>query len=158
MHSRSVALKGRQHAALFVKGQAVCWPIPMSRHRMSSSRWQAGAGHVKYWLGAGRGGFGLSGSECLAPTFYCQVYTTPEADVDSERRLTVKTSEVPIKPPFFATVKSNNYLPNVLTVMDAEADGYDQVTTLMCCLARLGHHCCISCKQHLLFTSSGSLQ
>ena len=85
------------------------------------------AAHVRYWLGAGRGGFGLSASECLAPTFYCQVYTTPEGDIESERSMTVKTSEVPIKPSFFATVKSNNYLPNVLTVMDAQADGFDQV-------------------------------
>lgn len=39
----------------------------------------------------------------------------------------VKTSEVPIKPSFFATLKSTNYLPNVLSVMDAETDGVDQV-------------------------------
>ncbi|DBA96325.1 TPA: hypothetical protein ACH3X3_002502 [Trebouxia sp. C0006] len=83
-------------------------------------------GHVKYWLGAGRGGFGLSGAECLGPTFYCQVYTEPVGDLDSERALTVKTSEVPIKPSFFANVKSNNYLPNALNVMDAQADGFDQ--------------------------------
>ncbi|DBB01239.1 TPA: hypothetical protein ACH3X1_001111 [Trebouxia sp. C0004] len=83
-------------------------------------------GHVKYWLGAGRGGFGLSGAECLGPTFYCQVYTIPVGDVDSERAVTVKTSEVPIKPSFFANVKSNNYLPNALNVMDAQADGFDQ--------------------------------
>ena len=93
--------------------------------------WQADAGHVKYWLGAGRGGFGLSGAECLGPTFYCQVYTTPVGDIDSERALTVKTSEVPIKPPYFAGVKSNNYLPNALNVMDAQADGFDQVLTLL---------------------------
>ncbi len=93
--------------------------------------WQADAGHVKYWLGAGRGGFGLSGAECLGPTFYCQVYTTPVGDLDSERALTVKTSEVPIKPSFFANVKSNNYLPNALNVMDAQADGFDQVFALL---------------------------
>ena len=83
--------------------------------------------HVKYWLGAGRGSFGLSGNECVRPTFYCQVYTTPVGDVDKERYMRVKTSEVPIKPSFFATLKSTNYLPNVLSVMDAETDGVDQV-------------------------------
>ena len=86
------------------------------------------AAHVKYWLGAGRGGFGLSSSECWNPTFYCQVYTTPLGDVESERSMTVKTSEVPIKPPYFSAVKSTNYLPNVLTVMDAQAAGFDQVS------------------------------
>ena len=83
--------------------------------------------HVKYWLGAGRGSFGLSGAECVRPTFYCQVYTTPPGDLDKERFMRVKTSEVPIKPPFFATLKSTNYLPNVLNVMDAESEGVDQV-------------------------------
>lgn len=33
------------------------------------------AGHVRYWLSAGRGGFGLSGNECLGAAFYCVVYT-----------------------------------------------------------------------------------
>ena len=55
------------------------------------------------------------------------MYTTPLQDVEQERSLTVKTSEVPIKPKYFATVKSNNYLPNALSVMDAQADGFDQV-------------------------------
>lgn len=38
----------------------------------------------------------------------------------------MKTSPVPPKPAFFASLKSTNYLPNVLAIMDAEADGYDQ--------------------------------
>lgn len=39
----------------------------------------------------------------------------------------VKTSPVPIKPPFFSLIKSNNYLPNALNLMDAQAEQYDQV-------------------------------
>lgn len=38
----------------------------------------------------------------------------------------VKTSPVPPKEPFFAGIKSTNYLQNVLAVMDAEAEGYHQ--------------------------------
>ena len=87
--------------------------------------------HVKFWLGAGRGSFGLSGAECVRPSLYCQVYTTPIGDVDKERYMRVKTSEVPIKPSFFATLKSTNYLPNVLNAMDAESDGADQVLSFM---------------------------
>ena len=39
----------------------------------------------------------------------------------------VKTSPVPIKDPYFATLKSNNYLPNALLALDAQLEGYDQV-------------------------------
>ncbi len=56
----------------------------------------------------------------------------PEEDIEVERSMTVKTSEVPIKPSFFASVKSNNYLPNVMAVMDAQADGFDQVRVSFC--------------------------
>ena len=33
---------------------------------------------MRYWLSAGRGGFGLSSAECYGPAFYVVVYTTPE--------------------------------------------------------------------------------
>ena len=85
------------------------------------------AAYVRYWLGAGRGGFGLSPRECVAPSFYVMVYQAPE---DPNRHLSgwrIKTSKVPVKDPYFATLKSNNYLANALVVMDAEASGYDQV-------------------------------
>ena len=39
----------------------------------------------------------------------------------------MKTSPVPIKAPFFSLIKSNNYLPNALNLMDAQAEQYDQV-------------------------------
>jgi hypothetical protein len=46
------------------------------------------AGHVRYWLTAGRGGFGLSGNECLGSAFYCVVYTKEQEDAkeDGARR------------------------------------------------------------------------
>lgn len=40
----------------------------------------APAGHVRYWLSAGRGGFGLSGNECLGSAFYCVAYTQEEPE------------------------------------------------------------------------------
>jgi hypothetical protein len=52
----------------------------------------------------------------------------------------VKTSPVPIKPPYFTRVKSNNYLPNVLNVMDAEAEGFHQVRGIR--VACLWAHAC----------------
>ncbi|PSC69405.1 D-amino-acid chloroplastic-like [Micractinium conductrix] len=86
-------------------------------------------GHIRYWLSAGRGGFGLSGSECLGPAFYCMVYTheVPEEQLDVYLRgWRVKTSPVPVKAPFFANLKSTNYLPNALNLMDAQAELFDQ--------------------------------
>ncbi len=36
------------------------------------------AGFVRYMLSAGRGGFGLSGNECLRPALYVMVYSHEE--------------------------------------------------------------------------------
>lgn len=87
-------------------------------------------GHIRYFLSAGRGGFDLSGNTCLHSALYVIVYKRDhEAEEESEDHLKgwkVKTSPVPMKAPFFANIKSNNYLVNVLNIMDAEADGYDQ--------------------------------
>ena len=89
------------------------------------------AGFVRYFLSAGRGGFGLSGHECLRPALYVMVYTKGEEEEARGRGAhlsgwKVKTSPVPAKAPYFAGVKSNNYLPNALALMDAEAGGFHQ--------------------------------
>ena len=34
---------------------------------------------------------------------------------------------MPIKDPYFATLKSTNYLANALVALDAQLEGYDQV-------------------------------
>ena len=86
-------------------------------------------GYVKYFLSAGRGGFGLSGSECIHSSLYVMICRTDDAARNSESHLKgwrVKTSPVPIKDPYFATLKSVNYLPNALALMDAQAEGLDQ--------------------------------
>lgn len=41
--------------------------------------------------------------------------------------LQVKTSPVPQKDGYFATLKSTNYLVNALAVLDAQVEGFDQV-------------------------------
>ena len=81
---------------------------------------------VRYWLSAGPGGFGLSPAECVGSSFYVVIFGAefyPES-IYSEG-LKVVTSTVPIKPPFFARVKSTNYLPNVLVVLEAKDHGAD---------------------------------
>ncbi|KAG7534640.1 Aminotransferase-like PLP-dependent enzyme [Arabidopsis thaliana x Arabidopsis arenosa] len=78
-------------------------------------------GSLRYWLSAGPGDFLLSPSQGLKPTLYAIVIKTNLAI--NPAGVKVVTSSIPIKPPEFATVKSVNYLPNVLSQMEAEAKG-----------------------------------
>jgi 4-amino-4-deoxychorismate lyase len=83
-------------------------------------------GSVRYWLSAGPGGFGLAPFECVGSSFYVVIFSGenyPESFYTEG--IKVVTSTVPIKPPFFARVKSNNYLPNVLVVLEAKDKGAD---------------------------------
>jgi 4-amino-4-deoxychorismate lyase len=83
-------------------------------------------GSVRYWLSAGPGGFGLTSAECVGSSFYVVIFGAefyPESIYT--QGLKVVTSTVPIKPPFFARVKSTNYLPNVLVVLEAKERGAD---------------------------------
>lgn len=105
-------------------------PFPLERLRQiiletaaASDRRDAS---VRYWLSAGPGGFGLGSAECLSSAFYVIVFNQ-ESYPDSyyTEGLRVVTSTVPIKPPFFARVKSTNYLPNVLVVLEAKERGAD---------------------------------
>ena len=73
---------------------------------------------MRFYAGAGPGGFALSQAECVRPTFYV-VVTKCRAGPDPRVGAAVVTSPVPIKPPPFATVKSVNYLPNALVIEHA---------------------------------------
>jgi len=81
---------------------------------------------VRYWLSAGQGGFGLASTECVGSSFYVMIFRGETyADTYYTEGMKVITSTVPIKPPFFARVKSNNYLPNALVVLEAKDHGVD---------------------------------
>jgi 4-amino-4-deoxychorismate lyase len=107
-------------------------PLPFARDELrriildtaaASGRREAS---VRYWLSAGPGGFGLGPAECPASSFYVIVFKG-EAYPERFYREGIKviTSTIPIKPPFFARVKSTNYLPNVLVVLEAKEKGAD---------------------------------
>ncbi|HWH76886.1 MAG TPA: aminotransferase class IV [Candidatus Binatus sp.] len=83
-------------------------------------------GSVRYWLSAGPGGYGIGPAECVGSSFYVIVFK-PEAYPERyyEQGLKVVTSQIPIKPPLFARIKSTNYLPNVLVVLEAKDRGAD---------------------------------
>ena len=81
---------------------------------------------VRYWVSAGPGGFGLAPSECVSSSFYVMIFSPqPEPERFYTEGVKVVTSTVPIKPPFFARVKSTNYLPNALVIMEAKDHGAD---------------------------------
>src|SRR6266550_4809661 len=107
-------------------------PLPFTRERLRQIILETAAasrqreGSVRYWLSAGPGGYGLGPAECVGSSFYVIVFNQ-EAYPQSyyTEGLKVITSQIPIKPPFFARTKSTNYLPNVLVVLEAKDHGAD---------------------------------
>jgi 4-amino-4-deoxychorismate lyase len=105
-------------------------PFPPEQLRQIILDTAAGSGRrdgsVRYWLSAGPGGFSLAPTECVGSSFYVMIFSA-EAYPDSfyTEGVKVVTSTIPIKPPFFARVKSTNYLPNVLVVLEARDRGAD---------------------------------
>jgi 4-amino-4-deoxychorismate lyase len=107
-------------------------PLPFPRDRLRQIILETAAasgqreGSVRYWLSAGPGGYGLGPAECIGSSFYVIVFKA-EAYPESYYRdgLKVVSSRVPIKPPLFARIKSTNYLPNVLVLLEAKDRGAD---------------------------------
>ncbi|RWW10050.1 hypothetical protein GW17_00026422 [Ensete ventricosum] len=78
-------------------------------------------GSIRYWLSAGPGNFLLSPADCPEAAFYAVVIDFDYSQC--KEGVQVITSTIPMKPPLFATSKNVNYLPNVLSVMEAEEKG-----------------------------------
>ncbi|KAI0488102.1 hypothetical protein KFK09_027928 [Dendrobium nobile] len=85
---------------------------------VSASKCTEGA--LRYWLSAGPGDFYLSPSGCLQSALYAVAYETHLPEFKGSK---VVTSSIPIKSQQFAIMKSVNYLPNVLSKMEAEENG-----------------------------------
>ncbi|MED6189494.1 hypothetical protein PIB30_096456 [Stylosanthes scabra] len=81
-------------------------------------------GTLRYWLSAGPGDFELSPSSFHQPSLYAIVIQNPSLLHNNPNNgVKVITSSVPIKAPQFATIKSVNYLPNVLSKIEADESG-----------------------------------
>ncbi|RZB83175.1 D-amino-acid transaminase, chloroplastic [Glycine soja] len=78
-------------------------------------------GTLRYWPSAGPGDFLLSSTGCPTSAFYAVVIDQELSQC--KEGVKVITSSIPMKPPLFATAKNVNYLPNVLSVMEAEEKG-----------------------------------
>ncbi|KAL4555079.1 hypothetical protein LXL04_037690 [Taraxacum kok-saghyz] len=78
-------------------------------------------GTLRYWLTSGPGDFLLTPSNSQAPAFYAVVID--EEFSQCKQGVKVITSTIPMKVPLFATSKNVNYLPNVLSKLEAEEQG-----------------------------------
>lgn len=78
-------------------------------------------GSLRYWMSSGPGNFQLSPSKYSKSALYA-IVIEPPTPIGIEG-VKVITSSIPMKPPLFATMKSVNYLPNVLSKMEAEKNG-----------------------------------
>ncbi|KAG6557504.1 hypothetical protein Mapa_000778 [Marchantia paleacea] len=86
-------------------------------------------GTVRYWLSVGPGDFNLSPAHCNS-TFYAVMIAEGRTEKGIDGGVKVITSSVPIKRPYFATMKTTNYLPNALAKMDGEDKGAFQAIWL----------------------------
>ena len=86
---------------------------------------------VRLLVSRGPGTMGINPYACFGPELYIVVYELPEAGIDTlPEGVSVALSKVPIKPGIFATVKTCNYLPNVLMKKEAVDLGVDFTITL----------------------------
>jgi branched-subunit amino acid aminotransferase/4-amino-4-deoxychorismate lyase len=81
---------------------------------------------IRMFLSRGPGGFSASPYECPESQLYIVVTTlqTP-ARIKYDRGVSLRTSCIPLKGDYFATIKSCNYLPNVLMRKEADDAGVD---------------------------------
>ncbi len=83
-------------------------------------------GAVRVFVSRGPGSFGVNPYDCPSAQFYVIVTVLPPSFMTTHPQgATVISSAIPPKPPFFATMKNCNYLPNVLMKKEAVDAGAD---------------------------------
>ena len=81
---------------------------------------------IRVLVSRGPGSFGINPYDCSSPQLYVNVVRfkgIPERYL--KKGVTLISSKVPTKDPFFAKIKSCNYLPNVLMKLEALKEGHD---------------------------------
>ncbi len=87
---------------------------------------EAQQGLVRILLGRGPGGFGIDPNECPEPSLYLVAYALhPKGEDAYERGVTSYRSSIPAKQSYMATIKSIDYLPNMLMKREAQEKGFD---------------------------------
>ncbi|EPR42677.1 aminotransferase class IV [Desulfovibrio sp. X2] len=83
-------------------------------------------GMVRVLLGRGPGGFGIDPLECPLPALYVVAYTfTPKSEEAYAKGVTAFRTSIPAKQSYMATIKSTDYLPNMLMKREAVQKGFD---------------------------------
>ncbi len=81
---------------------------------------------VRILLSRGRGSFGVSPYDCPKPGLYVIAHKLSPPFMDAHPEgAKCRTSAIPVKPDFFATSKTCNYLPNALMKKEAVDAGVD---------------------------------
>lgn len=80
---------------------------------------------IRIIISRGPGGFSTNPFECLSSQIYINIIRYNNLpDSDYKEGVSLVSSKVPVKKSFFATIKSCNYLQNVLMKMEAINAGY----------------------------------
>ena len=83
-------------------------------------------GLVRIMIGRGPGGFGVDPAECPETSLYIVAYNLHVVpDSVYEQGVTAFKTSVPAKQSYLATIKSIDYLPNVLMKREATEKGFD---------------------------------
>lgn len=86
---------------------------------------------VRLLVSRGQGTMGINPYDCSGAEFYVIVYELKRADIGQlPEGVSVAVSKVPVKPGMFATIKTCNYLPNVLMKKEAVDLGVDFTVSL----------------------------
>jgi branched-chain amino acid aminotransferase len=86
---------------------------------------------VRLLVSRGCGTMGVNPYACLKPELYIVVYESQQTDISTfPQGVSVAVSKIPVKPGIFATVKTCNYLPNVLMKKEAVDLGVDFTVSL----------------------------
>lgn len=86
---------------------------------------------IRVLVSRGTGNMGIDPARCLGPELYVLVYRlTRRIEHGRLKPARVALSSVPMKPPSLATIKTCNYLPNVLMKLEANRRGLDFVISV----------------------------
>ena len=86
---------------------------------------------VRLFVSRGPGGFTTNPYECVRSQLYVVITSLSRPPLSKyEKGVTMNVSRIPIKPSFFANIKSCNYLPNVLMKKEAVDSGVDFVVSV----------------------------
>ena len=127
---------GEHLARLERSCRAIGLPLPLPAEEMASIVVQtvrAGGRRdalVRLLVSRGCGTMGVNPYACRRPELYIVVYEADPAPAAFAGGASVALSRIPVKPGIFATVKTCNYLPNVLMKKEAIDLGVDFTVSL----------------------------